>query len=174
MRVDAELAEVLGRHRPLYLVAHFNHPRELTPAAHDAIQRLQRAGITVLNQAVLLAGINADPAVLATLFTQLVDWQVMPYYLHHPDMTVGTQHFRVSLADGLRIVRSLRGRLTGLAQPTYVLEIPGGGGKVPVDSGFVQAGERPGHWRLQSPLTGEWTDYLDPAADENSPDSPIR
>lgn len=169
MRIDDDLAQTLGRHRPLYVVAHFNHPRELTEAARASVLRLQAAGVTMLNQAVLLAGINADAAVLEALFTRLVDWQVLPYYLHHPDLTVGTQHFRVSLDAGLRIVRSLRGRLSGLCQPTYVLEIPGGGGKVPVDSAFVQRGDRPGRWRLQSPLNGAWVDYLDPAHQPNGP-----
>lgn len=162
MRIDAALAEVLGAHAPVYLVAHFNHPRELTSEAHAAITGLQRAGVTVLNQAVLLAGVNADPAVLAALFQGLVDWQVLPYYLHHPDLTVGTQHFRISLDAGLEIVRALRGRLSGLAQPTYVLEIPGGGGKVPVDSGFCER-LGPGRWRLTSPLTHAACEYLDPA-----------
>ncbi|MGK0358570.1 MAG: lysine 2,3-aminomutase [Bradymonadia bacterium] len=169
MRIDAELAHVLTRRLPIYLVAHFNHPRELTPEAHAAVKLLQAAGVTVLNQSVLLAGVNADAEILAALFTELVQWQVLPYYLHHPDMTVGTHHFRVSLDVGLTLMRGLRGRLTGLAQPTYVLEIPGGLGKVPVDSDFVQRTNEPGLWRLRSPLTGAWSAYRDPAAISPSP-----
>ena len=164
MRIDAALAQALNRTLPVYLVAHFNHPRELTPEARDAVDQLRAAGVTVLNQAVLLKGVNADAETLATLFTQLVQWQVLPYYLHHTDLTVGTHHFRASLDEGLALTRGLRGRLTGLAQPTYVLEIPGGGGKVPVDSDFVRRTDTPGLWRLRSPLTGAWTDYRDPAA----------
>lgn len=160
MRIDAELAAALGAHPPVFVVAHFNHPRELTAEAQAAVERLRAAGVTVLNQAVLLRGINADEATLAALFAGLVDWQVLPYYLHHPDLTVGTQHFRVSLEQGLALTRSLRGRLTGLAQPTYVLEIPGGGGKVPVDSAWCQP-LGSGRWRLVSPLTGAATDYRD-------------
>lgn len=169
MRVDAALAQVLTREMPVYLVAHFNHPRELTPEARAAVKRLQGAGVTVLNQAVLLAGVNADADVLATLFTELVQWQVLPYYLHHPDLTVGTHHFRVSLDTGLALMRGLRGRLTGLAQPTYVLEIPGGGGKVPVDSDFVQRTDEPGLWRLRSPLTGVVSLYRDPMGAPHAP-----
>lgn len=164
MRIDDALAEVLGRGAPTFLIAHFNHPRELTQEARAAVRRLRSAGVTVLNQAVLLAGINDDVETLGALFRGLVDWQVLPYYLHHPDLTVGTQHFRVSLAAGRRLIRALRGHLTGLAQPTYVLEIPGGGGKVPVDSGYCVEVE-PDVWRLTSPLDGTVTTYRDPAAD---------
>jgi lysine 2,3-aminomutase len=162
MRVDASLAALLAAHRPLYVVTHFNHPRELTDEARRACGALVDAGVTVLNQAVLLDGVNADPDVLAALFTGLLEWQVRPYYLHHPDLTVGTSQFRVSLERGLAITRALRGRLTGLAWPTYVIDIPGGGGKVPVDSDFVRRGDRPGHWILKSPLGGEHA-YVDPA-----------
>ncbi|MCA9527030.1 MAG: KamA family radical SAM protein [Myxococcales bacterium] len=161
MRVDAALAALLAAHRPVYVVAHFNHPRELTPAAEAAVSALVDAGVVVLNQAVLLRGINDDPAVLAALFQGLLDWRVRPYYLHHPDLTVGTGHFRVGLAEGLAIVRALRGRLTGLAWPTYVLDIPGGGGKVPVDSGYVRPTDDPGVWLLESPLDGEVRVYRD-------------
>lgn len=163
MRVDDRLAARLAAHRPLYVVAHFNHPRELTEEATRAVGALVDAGLTVLNQAVLLAGVNDDPAVLADLFEGLLDRQVRPYYLHHPDLTVGTSHFRVSLERGLAISRALRGRLTGLAWPTYVIDIPGGGGKVPVDSDFVRPTGRPGVWRLVSPLGGVH-EYVDPAA----------
>ena len=161
MRVDAALAAVLRRHRPLYLVAHFNHPRELTAEARTAVATLVDAGIVVLNQAVLLAGVNDDSATLASLFGRLADWQVRPYYLHHPDLTLGTGHFRVSIDRGIEIMRALRGRLTGLAWPTYVIDIPGGGGKVPVDSGFVRRGDAPGEWWLQSP-SADAVRYLDP------------
>ena len=168
MRVDAELAAALRRHRPLTLVAHFNHPREITPESTAALARLADAGISLRNQAVLLAGINDDPDTLAELFSDLADRGVQPYYLHHPDLTVGTAHFRVSLDRGLTIARALRGRLSGLAQPTYVLDIPGGGGKVPVDSGFVERIE-PGRWRLTSPIDGAIHPYDDPAAITDPP-----
>lgn len=162
-RVDAGLVRMLASHRPLFLVTHFNHPRELTPVAEAGIRALVDAGITVLNQAVLLRGVNADAETLAALFGGLLRWQVRPYYLHHLDMTVGTSHFRVSLREGLATVRSLRGRLSGLAWPTYVLDIPGGGGKVPVDSDFVRETATPGVYTLVGPQGGTWR-YVDPAA----------
>lgn len=164
MRVDDALAATLGAARPIYVVTHFNHPRELTPEATAAIERLVRAGVVVLNQTVLLAGVNAEVEVLAALMEGLVDRQVRPYYLHHPDLTVGTQHFRVSIDAGLALVAALRGRLTGLGWPTYVIDIPGGGGKVPLDSGFVRRGEAAGEWWLTSPIDGAVTRYVDPAA----------
>lgn len=162
MRITPALAGLLGRHRPVYLIAHFNHPRELTPEADHGLRLLVDAGVNVLNQSVLLSGVNADAEVLAELCEGLVDRQVKPYYLHHPDLTVGTQHFRVSLDEGLSIVSRLRGHLTGLGWPTYVIDIPGGHGKVPVDSHFVRRGEAPGEWWMESPLGGV-VRYLDPA-----------
>ncbi len=161
MRVDRALARRLAAHRPLYVVTHFNHPRELTPQSRAALGQLVDAGLTVLNQAVLLRGVNADAGVLAALFEGLLDAQVRPYYLHHPDLTVGTGHFRISLDEGLAISGALRGRLTGLAWPTYVIDIPGGGGKVPVDSRWVRP-LAPGVWRLESPIDGAVTRYVDP------------
>ncbi len=168
MRVDRALARRLARHRPLYLVTHFNHPRELTAESAAALGHLVDAGISVLNQSVLLRGVNADADVLAALFEGLLDHQVRPYYLHHPDLTVGTGHFRVSLDEGLSISAALRGRLTGLAWPTYVLDIPGGAGKVPVDSHWVRPLD-PGVWRLESPIDGRIVRYVDPAVHPAGP-----
>ena len=165
-RIDPGLVQVLAAHRPLFLVTHFNHPRELTREAEAGVRALVDAGVAVLNQAVLLRGVNADAETLRALFEGLLRWQVRPYYLHHLDMTVGTSHFRVSVRDGLAIVRSLRGRLSGLAWPTYVLDIPGGGGKVPVDSDFVRATETPGVYTLVGPQGGLWR-YVDPAEHPN-------
>jgi len=161
MRVDASLARILAAARPLALVTHFNHPRELTPQARAALGHLVDAGIAVSNQAVLLRGVNDRSETLAALFEGLLEWQVRPYYLHHLDLTVGTSHFRVSLDAGLALTRALRGRISGLANPLYVLEIPGGGGKVPVDSGWVTP-EATGVWRLRGPMGGQWR-YIDPA-----------
>lgn len=173
MRVDSALARRLAAARPLYVVTHFNHPRELTAESATALRHLVDAGVTVLNQAVLLRGVNDTPEVLAALFEGLLDHQVRPYYLHHPDLTVGTGHFRVSIDEGLAISAALRGRLTGLAWPTYVLDIPGGGGKVPVDSHWVQPLE-PGLWRLQSPIDGAITRYRDLAHHDSAPADAMR
>ena len=121
----------------VYVGVHANHPRELTSAARAAIGRLSRAGIGLVSQTVLLKGINDDAAVLEALFRAFVMLGVRPYYLHHPDMAPGTSHFRVTLAEGQAILRRLRGRVSGLALPTYVLDIPGGHGKVPVGPPYV-------------------------------------
>ena len=117
----------------MYVVVHANHPRELTPAMREAVGRLVRAGIPVLSQSVLLRGVNDDAAVLEALFRGLVAMRVKPYYLHHPDLAPGTGHFRLGIEDGPGgSCGALRGRVSGLCQPTYVLDIPGGYGKVPI------------------------------------------
>jgi lysine 2,3-aminomutase len=122
----------------VYLVVHANHPRELTPAARACLGRLSDAGIPLLSQTVLLRGVNDDANILAALFRALVECRVKPYYLHHPDLAPGTGHFRLSIEEGRALVRKLRGRLSGLAQPTYVLDIPGGHGKVPVGPSYIE------------------------------------
>lgn len=137
-RIDASLIEALAPHRPLWLITHFNHPRELTPQAKAACRNLIDAGVTVLNQAVLLKGINDSPEVLRALFQGLYAWGVGPYYLHHCDRTPGTASFRTSLKEGWALYRQLRGRLSGPALPTYVLDIPGGHGKVPINGDYVE------------------------------------
>lgn len=132
-RVDADLVAALrSSQKAVYVALHANHPRELAPAARTAIGRLVDAGIVLVSQTVLLRGVNDDPGVLDALFRAFVGLRVKPYYLHHPDAAPGTSHFRLSIAEGQAIVRALRGRLSGLAQPTYVLDIPGGVAKVPI------------------------------------------
>jgi lysine 2,3-aminomutase len=131
-RVGAALVKALDIEKAVYVVIHTNHPRELTGAAKAAVTRLTRAGIAVLSQSVLLRGVNDDAEVLEALFRSLVAMRVKPYYLHHPDLARGTGHFRGDIAEGQRLMRELRRRASGLCQPTYVLDIPGGYGKVPV------------------------------------------
>lgn len=133
-RVSAAMASALKSTDRLavWVSVHVNHPRELSVAARAALGRLADAGVPLISQSVLLKGVNDDPAVLEDLFRALIRNRVRPYYLHHPDLTRGTSHFRPSLAEGQAIMRALRGRLSGVAQPTYVLDIPGGAGKVPV------------------------------------------
>lgn len=134
---DAVVAALKSSERAVYLAIHINHPRELTSSVRAALARLNDAGIVLLSQTVLLKGINDDPDVLAALFRSLVAARVKPYYLHHPDLAPGTAHFRLSIEEGQAIVRALRGRVSGLAQPTYVLDIPGGYGKVPIGPGYL-------------------------------------
>ncbi|MBF0129789.1 MAG: lysine-2,3-aminomutase-like protein [Alphaproteobacteria bacterium] len=116
----------------VYLVLHCNHPAELTDRTRAACRAVVLAGIPMLAQTVLLKGVNDDPSVLAALMRALVRNRIKPYYLHHCDMAPGTGHFRTTLAEGRALVRALRGEVSGLCQPTYVLDIPGGHGKVPV------------------------------------------
>lgn len=123
--------------KAVYLAVHINHPRELTSSVRAALRRLGDAGIVLLSQTVLLNGVNDDPEVLASLMRALLGARVKPYYLHHPDLAPGTSHFRLSIKEGQAIVRALRGRVSGLAQPTYVLDIPGGYGKVPVGPSYL-------------------------------------
>jgi len=138
-RIDAALVEALqGAGVTPYVVVHANHPRELAGAAAAALGRLAGAGVPLLGQSVLLRGVNDDAATLAALFRRLVELRVKPYYLHHPDLAPGTGHFRLDIAEGRRLVAALRGSLSGIAQPTYVLDIPGGYGKVPVGPGYAE------------------------------------
>ncbi len=127
--------------KPVYMAIHCNHAEELDPTACAAIARLHDAGLPLLSQTVLLRGVNDDAAVLEALFRKLVRHRVRPYYLHHPDLAPGTARFRVPVETGQAIMRALRGRLSGLCMPTYVLDIPGGHGKVPVGPVYRQGSE---------------------------------
>ena len=129
-RIDASLIAALkASGKTVYLALHANHPRELSEAARAACARVVDAGIAMVSQTVLLKGVNDDPDTLATLMRAFVETRIKPYYLHHPDLAPGTGHFRLSIAEGQRLVASLRGRVSGLCQPTYILDIPGGHGK---------------------------------------------
>ena len=120
-----------------YVALHANHPRELTPAARAACARIVDAGMPMVSQTVLLAGVNDDAETLVALMRAFVETRIKPYYLHHGDLAPGTSHFRVDLARGQALMRRLRGRVSGLCQPTYVLDLPGGHGKVPVGPGYL-------------------------------------
>jgi len=135
-RIDAAMVAALtpppGADLALWLAIHINHPRELAADCRAALARLADHGLPLLAQTVLLKGINDSAETLETLFRALVRNRVRPYYLHHPDLAPGTSHFRPTLAEGQALMRALRGRISGFALPTYVLDIPGGYGKVPV------------------------------------------
>lgn len=132
MRVTPALIAVLKKHQPVYLLVHFNHPRELGPAAMAAIGQLVDGGVPVLNQTVLMRGVNDDTATLAALFRHLTRLRARPYYLHQCDLAPGTAPFRVPLDRALSVYGALRGHVSGLSQPTFVVDIPGGFGKVPL------------------------------------------
>jgi lysine 2,3-aminomutase len=120
-----------------YVALHANHPRELTAAVRAACARIVDAGIPMVSQSVLLRGVNDDAQTLEKLMRAFVECRIKPYYLHHADLAPGTSHFRTTIAEGQALMRALRGRVSGLAQPTYVLDIPGGYGKVPVGPDYV-------------------------------------
>lgn len=140
VRVTQDLVQALRRPKPTYVVIHANHADEFTGAARSACARLADAGIPLLSQSVLLRGVNDEPEALARLLRTFVENRIKPYYLHHCDLARGTGHFRMSIAEGQELMRALRGRISGLCQPTYVLDIPGGHGKVPIGPSFLEAG----------------------------------
>jgi len=123
----------------VYVALHANHPRELTPEVRGACARLIDAGLPMLSQTVLLRHVNDDPETLASLMRAFVEMRIRPYYLHHGDLAPGTAHLRTDLADSQALARGLRGRLSGLCQPTLILDIPGGHGKVPAAPAYVRA-----------------------------------
>jgi lysine 2,3-aminomutase len=129
-RIDeALIAALKASGKTAYLALHANHPRELTAEARAACARLVDAGIVMISQSVLLKGVNDDPDILAALMRAFVETRVKPYYLHHPDLAPGTGHFRLTIEEGRALVAGMRGRISGLCQPTYILDIPGGHGK---------------------------------------------
>ncbi|HME69254.1 MAG TPA: KamA family radical SAM protein, partial [Myxococcota bacterium] len=143
MRIEPELVAMLERYAPLWVNTHFNHPNELTPEAAAAVDRLLRAGIPVNNQSVLLAGVNDSLEVMKALVQGLLRIRVRPYYLYHCDDVKGTAHLRTSIRRGLEILEGLRGHTTGFGVPTYVVDAPDGGGKIPLMPNYlVSQGER--------------------------------
>lgn len=155
LRVTPDLVEAIRADGvTTYVVLHVNHPRELTREAKAAIARLVDAGVPMLSQSVLLKGVNDDVETLEALMRGLVEARVKPYYLHHLDKAPGTSRFRCSIAQGQNLVRALHDRASGLAQPTYVLDIPGGHGKAPLDAPSLretaegyEVRDRNGVWR---------------------------
>ncbi len=160
MRITPSLVRTLTRYQPLFVNTHFNHPRELTPEAIEACGRLVDAGIPVGNQTVLLAGVNDRPEVLAELFRKLLATRVRPYYMFQCDLTEGVEHLRTPLARGIEIMESLRGRLSGLAIPTFVVDAPHGGGKIPLTPNYVVS-HAPGRTVLRN-YAGQMIAYPDP------------
>jgi len=129
-RITENLCDVLKHYHPLFLNTHFNHPDEVTPESRKACQMLADAGIPVGNQSVLLKGVNDDPKIMKELVQKLLSMRVRPYYIYQADLVKGTDHFRTPIQTGLDIIKALRGHTSGLAVPTYVIDAPGGGGKI--------------------------------------------
>jgi lysine 2,3-aminomutase len=158
-RVSDELAHAITSPKTSYVAVHVNHPRELTEAARGAVSRLIAAGCVLLSQSVLLKGVNDDIETLEALMRVLVEARIQPYYLHHMDLAPGTSHFRISIAEGQALMRELRARASGLCQPHYVLDIPGGYAKAlltPCEAETSGASHRiadaQGHWHDYPPV----------------------
>jgi lysine 2,3-aminomutase len=138
-RITPELCAILKQYHPFYINTHFNHPDELTPAAVRALGMLADAGIPLGCQTVLLKGVNDDPAVMKLLMQRLLAARVRPYYIYQCDQVAGAEHFRTTVEKGLEIIRAMRGWTSGLAVPHFVIDAPGGGGKIPLLPEYVEA-----------------------------------
>jgi lysine 2,3-aminomutase len=163
MRITGELLAALRPFHPLWVMTHFNHPRELTREAIAACERLADAGFPVMNQTVLLAGVNDDAGVLESLFRGLVRARVRPYYLLQADPVRGTGHLRTPIAKGIALLEALQGRLSGIALPKLICDTPGGRGKVPLAPDYVVRREEgpPARTTLRT-FRGEEIEYVDP------------
>jgi lysine 2,3-aminomutase len=170
MRVTRELVDALRPHHPLWVMTHYNHPKELTREAQAACIRLADGGFPVMNQSVLLRGVNDDASTLETLFRGLVRCRVRPYYLLQADPVRGTSHMRTPLQRGIDIMAELQGRLTGIALPKLICDTPGGRGKVPLLPDYVVA-RGPGRTTLRT-FRGEEVCYIDPPFENSTPPAP--
>jgi lysine 2,3-aminomutase len=147
-RIDAAMLAALDGDKPVWVAVHCNHARELTAEARAACRRLTKAGVPLVGQTVLLRGVNDDAVTMEALLRAMVESRIKPYYLHHLDAAPGTGHFRTSIEAGQALMRTLRGRVSGLCQPEYVLDIPGGHGKAPIGPAYLH-GDAIEDWRGQ-------------------------
>ena len=138
-RITAEFCDMVQKYHPIYMNTHFNHPSELTPASVAALDRLSRAGVVLGCQTVLLKGVNDTPEVMMKLMHELLKARVRPYYIYMADQVAGGEHFRTMVQTGLEIIKALRGWTSGLAVPHFVIDAPGGGGKVPLLPEYVES-----------------------------------
>ncbi len=160
MRVTDSLARLLRRYAPVYVVTHFNHPKEVTPEAREACERLVDHGVPVENQAVLMRRLNSDARIIQELSHALLRIRVRPYYLHQMDVAQGCEHLRTPLSKGVEILQQLRGYTTGLAVPHLAVDLPGGGGKVTLQPDYVL--ERGEHETVFRNFKGERYAYPEP------------
>ena len=137
-RINRRLVFMLKQYHPLYINVHFNHPDEITPRSAAALTRLADAGIPLGSQTVLLRGVNDDPEVIRLLMRKLLSVRVRPYYLFQSDLVYGTEHFRTPLSTGLDIMKKLRGWTSGMAVPHFAIDLPCGGGKVPLVPDYLE------------------------------------
>ncbi|NIM15754.1 MAG: lysine 2,3-aminomutase [Candidatus Aminicenantes bacterium] len=136
-RITDNLVTMLKKHQPLWINSHFNHPREITASSKEALQKMADAGFPLGNQTVLLAGVNDCPRIMRQLVYKLVQNRVRPYYLYQCDLSEGLSHFRTPVGKGMEIIESLIGHTSGFAVPTYVIDAPGGGGKIPIMPNYI-------------------------------------
>ena len=160
MRVDQAFCDMVSRYHPLWINIHVNHPKEITPELAAAADRLTKAGVPLGNQSVLLAGVNDSVRIQRKLVHELVKIRVRPYYLYQCDLVEGSGHFRTSVIKGIEIMEGLRGHTSGYAVPTYVIDAPGGGGKIPVQPNYVLS-QGPGKVVLRN-FEGFVTTYSEP------------
>jgi len=137
-RITPELCEIFKKYGPIWMSIHVNHPKEATAELRDACERLSFAGVPLGNQSVLLRGVNDDPEVMKALVHRLLRMRVRPYYLYQMDLITGGAHFKADVRKGIEIIRALRGHTTGYAVPQYVIDAPGGGGKVPINPDYIE------------------------------------
>jgi lysine 2,3-aminomutase len=137
-RITPELCELFRKHGPIWMSIHVNHPKECTQELKDACERMAFAGVPLGNQSVLLRGVNDDADVMKALMHRLLRMRVRPYYLYQMDLITGGSHFKVDVRKGIEIIRALRGHTTGYAVPQYVIDAPGGGGKVPINPEYIE------------------------------------
>jgi lysine 2,3-aminomutase len=160
MRVTDEFCEMVSKYHPLWLNIHVNHPKEITPELATACDQLARAGVPLGNQSVLLAGVNDSVHIQRKLVHELVKMRVRPYYLYQCDLVEGSGHFRTSVSKGIEIMEGLRGHTSGYAVPTYIIDAPGGGGKIPAMPNYVLS-QSPGKTVLRN-YEGFITTYNEP------------
>lgn len=159
-RINNNVLEALKSCRkPLYLVLHINHKDEITQQVKDLMKQMSDAGCNLLSQSVLLRGVNDNVSTLEDLFRELIAHNVKPYYLHHPDKAKGTSHFRLPLYEGMSIYQKLLGRLSGICQPSYMLDIPGGHGKIPINHSYIEEKGK-GHYTVRD-YSGNAHEYYD-------------
>jgi lysine 2,3-aminomutase len=164
-RITPELCDIIKRYHPIYINVHFNDPRELTPEANRALGLLADSGAPLGCQTVLLKGVNDDPRVMKELMHRLLKARVKPYYIYQADVVAGAEHFRTSLEKGMEIIRALRGWTSGLGVPHYVIDAPGGGGKIPILPEYVES--ITDHEVVLRNYAGEVYRYPLPAAETN-------
>ncbi len=171
MRITDDLCSMLKKYHPIWVNTHFNHPKELTPEARAACEKLADAGIPLGNQTVLLRGINDCPHLMKELVHELVKVRVRPYYIYQCDIALGIDHFRTSVSRGIEIIEALRGHTSGFAVPTFVVDAPGGGGKIPVGPQYLISAS-PEKVILRN-YEGVIAAYPEPAPDAERKECPI-